>query len=365
MSLNKLKVSHYRSKSKSDDTNAAISPISKQSDNICNDRVDINCNSDSITYNSLTKFRKSYNKYKKFSIKIVLNKFLISYLTISLAFNPVIQCYASSSGPLPPSSSTHSDQSASDHSPEHYYRNSHKAHPAGNNYHNSQREAELKAVASVAASVNEQFRIPQMNPGPTSQDANSDSDEYEDEYDDDDEQPEKNNQIDPMFYSMLKHSSQNFVNHDFRIKNTTDFNLNEEDMSASMENSPSYKCPACRMREELKEASLLSIKNHILQKLSMYNRTKAAQYPTVPAQIIDEFCKHNECVGSHCECTSKKSGHKLSSYDFKDDEMQGDDPEAGSQQQVSDEMDGGREVIEDEDDDYYPVPNSIYAFPSK
>jgi hypothetical protein len=270
--------------------------------------------------NSL-KFRLRKKFSKKFSIKIVLNRFLISYIVVALAVNPMVECYAQSN---PPSS---------------------KLHHSGAGQHQQSQQQQQQQQAHLN-SMSEQFRMMHLPRDANSEDSSYDnSDELED-YGEEHHlsQSEKNNQIDRSFHA----------------KNTTDFSLNSDDLSGSLENSPSFKCPACNRREEWKKASLESIKNHILQKLAMFNRTRGAPYPSVPANIINEFCKNNECRDT-------KNGHK---FDFKDHlGMQGDDPLAGersaSAEGDDDEVQGGREIIEDEDDDYYPVHNSIYAFPSE
>lgn len=145
--------------------------------------------------------------------------------------------------------------------------------------------------------------------------------------------------------------------------------------------STPHPAPACNVlckRYDIKERSLKAIQNRILTKLSMFNRSsdKAKQHK-VPLEIIEQFCK-TECVGSRCECFPKKTSdeekeqekHDAQHMNEPDEEelMQGDDPFPDSLRNRREEMENGsdaREIIEEEDDDYFAITNTVYVFPVK
>lgn len=159
--------------------------------------------------------------------------------------------------------------------------------------------------------------------------------------------------------------------------------LHHSEHSKSLYNTSNpHPAPSCNVlckRYDMKERSLKFIRNRILTKLSMFNRSsdKAMQHK-VPLEIIEQFCKA-ECVGSRCECFPKKSSddeekeqekHDNQHMDEPDEEelMQGDDPFPDSLRNRREEMEADsetREIIEEEDDDYFAITNTVYVFPVK
>lgn len=106
-------------------------------------------------------------------------------------------------------------------------------------------------------------------------------------------------------------------------------------------------CNACRMREEHKSNSLLSIRAHVLQKLGFDhppNITNDRPPPPVPESIIKDFYN--------------SSGYPYYGNDKHDpDRMMSDQPAV-----YSSTFQPGHEFFE-EDDDYFSVMEKMYAFP--
>lgn len=123
--------------------------------------------------------------------------------------------------------------------------------------------------------------------------------------------------------------------------------------SAAKHSPRSTECSACGHREALKIASLESIKQHVLLKLGFHQTTPTlsgnshAHFPAVPAQLLQNFYQQNGGVQ-----TARNAGSLVDAP--MQDRMFGDQPQGRARE-------GGREVIEEEDDDYFPTPSTIYA----
>lgn len=103
-------------------------------------------------------------------------------------------------------------------------------------------------------------------------------------------------------------------------------------------------CNACHLRDELKSESLETIKAHVLHKLGFFDQIPVmnrTQLPKIPQEIYENYYN--------------KSGYsiKSTSRSPNDYEMLGDDPFTPGA------------VVVDEDDDYFPITDSIYAFPTR
>lgn len=150
------------------------------------------------------------------------------------------------------------------------------------------------------------------------------------------------------------------------------------DDTVVQEDGSPFGCHSCQVHEKIIELNLKSIQQHILSKLrfsSPPNMTNKHAIPQVPKQVVDEFLKqHHLKPGSINRKTLRFAKHHMDSdsarlhsdssdasdddadHDSYDDseEMQGDDPDV---------EDYERELIEEEEDNYYPTVERMYVFP--
>lgn len=145
-----------------------------------------------------------------------------------------------------------------------------------------------------------------------------------------------------------------------------------------------FRCHSCHVHEKLIELNINSIKQHILNKLqfsSPPNMTNKHAIPQVPKQVVDEFLKKHHLKPTNINRKTVRAGkHQDQFSDSGDDsysndetdresfysdseEMQGDAPDVDLNE--DDDIDFQREIIEEEEDNYYQTIERLYVFPKR
>ena len=262
-----------------------------------------------------------------------INKYLLIYVVISLVFNPTVWCLKASA-------------------------------------EQSQNTIKITEAHSVITATNS-IEYQNLNYSNDSEHKNypKDDDEYEivnDEYVKPSDQEtvlrEYQKQylqqatINPIYHPIIQPNwpiYQSNSNHkSIELSSKEQLSLSSSTSSSSSSSSSSSQCASCQNNDELKKASLESIKRHVLMKLGMEHEPNITRFPSVPKNILQVFCKsYGRQAVNGCE-SSKYENEYVSEY------------QADAARNEQD--DNVTPLISNEDEDeYFPITNRIYAFPNR